>query len=749
MTTNPATQLPEPEVRPADRPGVPHRTAPVRLLSDRLARWVVTAGGLGIIASILGILVFILIEVVPLTLPARVQLSGGIPTDPDLTVGAMAVDPFRTHVASLTGDGTLRVQRTGDGAVVLEESVFGTALPRMGTAEGELLLGSAGDGRLLVLPIRWKTSYEGDERRMAPEPPEVSEVVLDPSGVDATVFTAAANDDGGLIAAAQLEDGRIVVVRRTVEESFLTGERTTSEDRWEGPSSLRLTAIAVDRDARNLYGGTEDGQLAWWRLNDGVPGELQVVDAGGAEVTALTLLLGQRSLVVGQEDGSLGIWFPVRQEDGSFRIERIRAFEPYPGAIRFVRRSGRNKGFLVADETGKLGLHHSTSGRTLWTGKSPVAPVQALVFAPKADGAYVAGPGRIAALDIHNPHPEISLAALFGRIWYEGYPEPEYVWQSSGGTDDFEPKLSLVPLLVGTLKGTLYSLALSIPLAVLAAMYTSQFMHPRFRRIVKPTVEIMAALPSVVLGFLAGLWLAPRIEKVFPALLLMIPVLPALILAAGLAWRRLPRRVRNRWPDGAEVAVHCVVLVAGIWACLGLGGGVERLLFGGDFQAWLLASTGMTYDQRNAIVVGLAMGFAVIPIIFAIAEDAFSNVPRSLTSGSLALGANRWQTVTQVVLPTASPGIFSGIMVGFGRAIGETMIVLMATGNTPILDWSPFNGFRTLSANIAVEIPEAPVGGTLYRTLFLAALLLFVLTFLVNTAAEMVRQRLRRRYAEL
>jgi len=124
-------------------------------------------------------------------------------------------------------------------------------------------------------------------------------------------------------------------------------------------------------------------------------------------------------------------------------------------------------------------------------------------------------------------------------------------------------------------------------------------------------------------------------------------------------------------------------------------------------------------------------------------------VPPNLVAGSLALGADRWQTVTRVVLPTASPGIFSAIMIGFGRAVGETMIVLMATGNTPIMDWNPFNGFRTLSANIAVEIPEAPHGSTLYRTLFLAGLLLFVVTFVINTVAELVRQRLRERYSQL
>ncbi len=173
---------------------------------------------------------------------------------------------------------------------------------------------------------------------------------------------------------------------------------------------------------------------------------------------------------------------------------------------------------------------------------------------------------------------------------------------------------------------------------------------------------------------------------------------------------------------------------------------MERGVFGNDVKHWLSATLGLVYDQRNSVVVGLAMGFAVIPIIFTISEDAFSSVPQHLTAASLAVGASRWQTATRVVLPTASPGIFSAVMVGFGRAVGETMIVLMATGNTPVLDWSPFNGMRTLSANIAVEVPEAPYGGTLYRVLFLSACVLFLMTFLVNTVAELVRQRLRDKY---
>ena len=176
---------------------------------------------------------------------------------------------------------------------------------------------------------------------------------------------------------------------------------------------------------------------------------------------------------------------------------------------------------------------------------------------------------------------------------------------------------------------------------------------------------------------------------------------------------------------------------------------VELVFFQGSMSRWITTSLGISFDQRNSLVVGIAMGIAVIPTIFSIAEDAVYSVPRHLTDGSLALGATPWQTLVRVVLPTASPGIFSALMIGFGRAVGETMIVLMATGNTPIMDINIFEGMRTLSANIAVEIPEAEVESTHYRILFLAAFVLFLFTFIVNTGAEIVRQRLRIRYGSL
>jgi phosphate transport system permease protein len=338
---------------------------------------------------------------------------------------------------------------------------------------------------------------------------------------------------------------------------------------------------------------------------------------------------------------------------------------------------------------------------------------------------------------------------LFGKLWYEGYAEPEAVWQSTGGTDDFEPKFGLYPLIFGTLKGTFYALILAVPLALLSALYVSQFMHPALKQNIKPVIEVMAALPSVVLGFIAALWLAPNIERRIPGIFLMPFVVSGLILMAVAGWRAIPLSFRQRFKHGSEVALIIPVVLIGAAISFALGNLVELSALGGDYQAWFLRVLGLSYDQRNSVVVGLAMGFAVIPIIFTIAEDSLSNVPPYLAAGSLALGATRWQTALKVVLPSASPGIFSAVMIGFGRAVGETMIVLMATGNTPVTNWNPFKGFRALSANIAVELPEAPEGGTLFRVLFLAAFLLFLMTFAVNTAAELIRIRLRKKFQSL
>jgi phosphate transport system permease protein len=185
---------------------------------------------------------------------------------------------------------------------------------------------------------------------------------------------------------------------------------------------------------------------------------------------------------------------------------------------------------------------------------------------------------------------------------------------------------------------------------------------------------------------------------------------------------------------------------------------IEPLLFSydhptagrvGDFRRFITGEEGWRFEQSNSLIVGFAMGFAVIPLIYTISEDALTSVPNQLRAASLACGASAWQTTMGVVLPAAASGIFSGIVIGLGRALGETMIVVMAAGGTPVMDMQPLSGFRSLSAAIAIEMPEAPHGGTLYRVLFMGGLILFVMAFCMNTVAEIVRMRLRKRLSRL
>ncbi|MFN0207797.1 MAG: ABC transporter permease subunit [Planctomycetota bacterium] len=721
-----------------------------RRFAERAARWIVTAGGLAIILSILGILLFITVEVWPLFQSATV-VSGAPIALPGRTA-AIAIDEYKSKILGLGFDGNIRIaELSNPGASTLLEIPGYTPAPiRLAEtmSSGKAISALTASGAMLAFPIRFDISFKESSRVVTPavRKPVTAEVKLD-NPTD--IYSVEMDDDGRAVFANVESGGKLVIVKRLITTNAMTDEKAEewTSERADAPAGI--TTLIIDRELRNIYAGTKNGELAWWSLKEGEPSKLNITKASNVPLSKIAFLLGDQAVVAGYENGALEIWFPFVAEGIVKKLDLIRSFPSHPGPIATIAAAKRNKGFIAQDASGKLGLYYSTSARVMWTGASPIRDARSLFYFPKGDGIAVANETSVATFMVDNPHPEFSIGAVFGKVWYEGRPEPEFTWQSTGGTDDNESKFSLTPLLYGTLKGTFYSLLLAIPIAILAAMYTSQFLHPTLRSYLKPAVEVMAALPSVVLGFLAGLWLAPRVAEYFTGIMLMIAIVPLSVIAAGRISLLFPREWRGKFLPGTEVLAFVIVIAAAVSLCLWISEPVEQLLFGGNFQLFLFENTGLKYDQNNCIVVGIAMGFAVIPIIYSIAEDAFSNVPRNLVSASLALGASRWDTVVRVVLPTASPGIFSAIMVGFGRAVGETMIVLMAAGNTPIMSSNPFNGFRTLSANVATEIPEAAEHSTHYRTLFLAALLLFVVTFAVNTVAEIVRQRLRKKYASL
>jgi phosphate transport system permease protein len=246
---------------------------------------------------------------------------------------------------------------------------------------------------------------------------------------------------------------------------------------------------------------------------------------------------------------------------------------------------------------------------------------------------------------------------------WNGYAKPEYIWQPVGEIKKF----NIIPLFIGTLKITLIGLIFAVPLAVGAAIYVSQLARPRVREIVKPTIEMLSGVPSVVIGFFALLVMATVLQNIF----------------------------------------H--------------------------------------YDTRlNAFVAGVALGFAVIPVIFSIAEDALTSVPRTYTQAALALGASRWQTAWQIVLPAALPGVFAATVLGFGRAIGETMIVLMVC-SASVMSWSVFDSARSITTTIAAEMAEAVSGGPHYRILFMLGAMLFAATFLSNMFGDFVIHRFKQK----
>jgi len=739
-----------------------------RKLYDRLARHVVFVGGAGIIFCIIAILFFIGIETVPLWKSPGKKLESVSEIKDRFVSGTAAgqvrifdigVDEYREQFFTVDSLGSVRFFTLEEEPKPLKTHTishktagytsFYNAISNTSYALADR------EGYVKPFDVTFRVEFrEGTERTVVSKVTEGEALRVTQEPIEIFAYQSSP-ETGTPVVAAYTASGRLITYSEVEEEGFL-GEGETEIFTTDLTAELKgaaVTGVQVDSETQNLYVSTKNGKLYHWSLSDPSSPELKstlAATAGpGVAVTKIGFLLGHRSLIVGDSAGNVSVWFETADDGEGSKLAKIHVLPPLPGAVNKFSASQRGRGFLASDTSGNIFLYQATSATKQLDFPGRGKPYAGLSFSPKADGVVAVDSDMVlSSYYLDNPHPETNFRSLFGKIWYEGYDRPRYVWQSTGGTDEFEPKFSLTPLAYGTLKGAIYTMILSIPLAILAAICVSQFLHPSIRNVVKPVIEVMAALPSVVLGFLAGLWLAPLLEKAFVAILVMPFIVIVLTLLALFLWHRFPVSLSGRFRVGTEL--FTLVGVIGIAAALSLwlNSPLESLVFAGDFRDWFFRMFDLRYDQRNMLVVGFAMGFTVIPIIFTISEDALSSVPRTLSAGSLALGANRWQTATRIVLPSASAGIFSAIMIGFGRAVGETMIVLMATGNTPVMDWSFFNGFRALSANIAVELPEAPHGGTLYRVLFLTAILLFAVTFLLNTLAEILSQRLRRKYAQ-
>lgn len=768
------------------------RVARTTLWFDRFMTGTIVTGGLMVIVAVLGIFFFIFSETLPLFGSASVKEEKKstlvLPTDAILGMDHSGQWSFlfaNGNEIDFVHKATSRVipvpvslpdeQKTAAASYIPAQSQLAIA-----TDKGQV-------GLLNLVFPQHKSSHSPKKRSTEAHGASSLQsptITLNP------FYPLTEKEDGGRVTALSYVDAgekKIFIALRDVagaphvnimtlvqspslidEGEIVPGERYDLTDQLDGApvkaiASMSGNGLVILTDKNTILYFEHDEESDQWNKIQTLENTL----GAGEKITVMDWIFGEMSLALGGEKGSLKVisLFPQTLPDGSRKrlFGETKSFPALEGSVNLYITSQLNRSFFVASDK-EVRLCYATTADIRWqTNNLNFAPVHMAASSEFNTLALQDKTGGLHFYGVSDKFPEAGSKALFGKIWYEGYDHPAWQWQSVGGTDDYEPKISLMPLIFGTVKGTLYALLFAVPVALLAAVYTAHFMAPSVKRVVKPIMEIMASLPSVVLGFFGALYLAPIMEDKVPAFLVMAILIPLVTILLGWFWVSRPIEVRNKFKGGFEYLVMLPVLIAIGWlSWVWLGDTIElplvnsvRTVMGWfgmpGFEAWSFADLwrngfGLPYEQRNSLVVGFIMGFAVIPVIFTIAEDSLSNVPPSLISASEALGASRWQIVRTIVLPIAAAGIFSALMIGLGRAVGETMIVLMATGNTPIMEWDIFNGMRTLAANIATELPEAAEHSTHYRVLFLSGLILFIMTFVLNTFAEILRHRLREKY---
>lgn len=723
-----------------------------RYVVDLIMRIWVKSSGVGIIAALMLICFYLLAVIAPIFTSVTVEPLSQYSVSYKNTTLAIGSDEQGKMAYRIDDKGQVQFIDLQSKKQVSETQIIDNPTAFAATIESQDWFAFGGaKGQVQFTQIGFQTNYSQGKRQLIPYVESFTPfplIQIDEKQQALTQVALSLTPVEGVVL-AQTQDDRLLGVELDSVINQMTGESIWKAIPIEFETAAldktkKLLSMVITPNNDFLY-FLYQHELQVWTLKDH-KANLRERIALKESAQKLTLLSGAHSVLVQFENGSLSQWFDtIKNEKRSLTL--IRTFN-FDAPIKQVAPEVYRKGIAIVDAKGNLSLVHTTTEKALYKQHLFNDEVLAVTQPPNAEKLIVLTQKGWQCFEVTNSHPEVSVQSVFGKIWYEGYPDPAYIWQSTAANDDFESKFSLMPLAFGTLKAAFYALIFAGPIAIGSAIYTAYFMSSNVRRYVKPTIEIMEALPTVIIGLLAGIWLAPIVENNLVAVFSLFVLFPLSMIIIAFIWHILPAHIMRKLPRGQHAILLIPALIGIGYLTFQYGYIIESWLFHGDLRSYL-GDKGVGYDQRNALVVGIAMGAAIIPTIYTIAEDAIFSVPKHLSEGSLALGATQWQTLTNVVLLTASPGIFSAVMMGLGRAVGETMIVLMATGNTPIMDGNILEGMRTLAANIAIEMPESEMGGTHFRMLFLAAFLLFVFTFLVNSLAEWIRQGLREKYRSL
>lgn len=450
---------------------------------------------------------------------------------------------------------------------------------------------AVGDSQAIVVRPHYAISYPNDERHITPSleyPLGRTPIDLGIGGGGSIALIAGNSGLEETTIVAATTHGAIVLTHVVVEESLLGDEQTLETSHVDLPSiDYALAFLLVDVDQRELYAASTDGQISYFNIQDkNNPRLLDLVNVAvdGGSLRSLEFLSGGISILAGDSTGQVQQWFPLRDNNNNnYSLELVRSFRAFDSAVIELAPEYYRKGFLATDSSGYVGLFHTTAGRVLLVDKIADEKLHAISMSPRANAMLsVTASGTLVMHRVHNEHPEVSWQSLWGKVWYESRSEPEYIWQSSSASSDFEPKLSLTPLTFGTVKAAIYAMLFAIPLAILGAVYTAYFMTPKMRTFVKPSVEVMAALPTVILGFLAGLWLAPLIETYLSGVFLAFILVPSSFVLVSFLLERLPPTARGFVVDGWEAAILIPIVCLAIWLSLALSHPLEAAFFDGS-----------------------------------------------------------------------------------------------------------------------------------------------------------------------
>lgn len=626
-------------------------------------------------------------------------------------------------------------------------------------------------------------------------------------------------------------DGREIVVQHHLRRRQGISVSTKEEIKtWRTePTSESLDHAMLNAQGEGFTTISPNGLARLWRLTS--EQTIQQLAShwtiSGSESSVLNAVpvLGRNTYLISAESGELEGVAPFFGTEKSDLVSIHRISVGSSGIKHLASATNSRVVSALSDDGGVSFIYVPTNRRLLeWS----VEPGSQIFFSSGSRYIGVLHANSFTVFKLNLRFPEAGWSSFLSANWFEGYDSPKHLWQSSSGTVQGEIKLSIVPLLFGTMKATFYTLLIAIPLGLFSAIFSSEYLDPTNRARIKPIMELMASVPSVALGFVGSVAVAPLLRDQLFGVLLFTYLTLVMFVSIPTILAILPRPIRL-FANRRRGLLLIMVLIVSIVSSNVMATRLESFLFGGPLTLWLngefgglfpgwlclwlipcgvatfwashhfhverklseryrlfrsgtalgavVMQTGLlvtcvalasaiamalsllgwdargtmldSYQERNALLVGVVLGFAIVPLIFTLSEDALQAVPQHLRAASMSCGATVWQTTLRVVIPTALSGLFSAVMLGLGRAIGETMVVLMVSGNSPIMELNPFSGFRTLSATLAMELPEAARGSTHYHSLFFVSLVLFFLTIVVNSVAEFVRLKFKRNASQL